>query len=188
MVPPLASFPIVSTTDPDEAQTVLSRELSGLRFKSVTDVARFRLEMNGVRFGRTMVGFNEFASASQVDAGVIENAVIVSVSVGRTPAILDLDGEKVGADKVGIVSPERHTIIHRACGSGVVVLRADMAAIEQRFREITGKEASRPDSVCPRYPSYARDWRGSQSTTGIGDPGCGDDGNVCRQPHLEGGA
>ena len=40
---PLASFPLVRTTDTDEAQAVLSRELSDLRFKSVT-VRLFRLE------------------------------------------------------------------------------------------------------------------------------------------------
>ena len=91
---PLTAFPLARTSDPDEAQSVLSRELSELRFKSVADRRRFQFEMNGCRLGRTMVAFNRFSTKTKVDAGVIESAVIISLSVGP-PTVLDLDGESV---------------------------------------------------------------------------------------------
>ena len=80
---PLASFAIARTSDADEAQSVLSRELSELRFTSVRDRSRFQLEMNGIRLGRTMVAFNHFSTESVVDAGLVDAAVIVSLSVWR---------------------------------------------------------------------------------------------------------
>lgn len=140
---PLASFPIAKTTDTDEAQSVLSRELSDLRFRSVRDRGRFRFEMNGIHLGRTMMAFNQFSTESEVDAGVIEDAVIISLSVG-SPAVLQLDGELIGSDRLAIVSPSRRLIIRRAPESGVLVVRASIEAIEERFRESTGKELTKP--------------------------------------------
>jgi hypothetical protein len=90
-----------------------------------------------------MVAFNQFSTESEVDAGVIEDAVIVSLGVGP-PAVLDLDGELVETDRLGIVSPYRRLTIHRAPGSGVLLLRAGSETIRARFREVTGKELTRP--------------------------------------------
>jgi AraC-like DNA-binding protein len=139
---PLASFAVARTSDADEAQSVLSRELSELRFKSVRNRSRFQFEMNGIRLGRTMVAFNHFSTESVVDADVVETAVIVSLSVGPA-AVLHLDGESVGPGRLAIVSPSRRLTVHRAPGSGVLVLRAGLEAIEERFRELTGKELTR---------------------------------------------
>ena len=41
---PLAAFPLAKTCDADEAQSVLSREISELRFKSVRDLSRSSLK------------------------------------------------------------------------------------------------------------------------------------------------
>ena len=94
-----------------------------------------------------MVAFNQFSTKSEVDAGVIENAVIVSLSVGA-PAVLDLDGELVGPNRLGIVSPSRRLTVHRAAESGVLVLRAGFEAVAERFRELTGSETRRKSRLC----------------------------------------
>jgi len=143
MSDPLASFPIARTDDPDEAQCVLSRILSDLQFKSVSDRSRFELAMNGICLGQTTVGFNRFSTQCEVDAGFINSAVIVSVSVGE-PTVLRLDEEVIGADRLAIVSPSRRATVHRAAGSGVLFLRAEMGTIAERFRELTGDELTEP--------------------------------------------
>jgi len=138
-----ASFPIARTDDPDEAQCVLSRTLSDLRFKSVSDRSRFELVINGTRLGKTTVAFNRFSTQCEVDAGFIHSAVIVSLSVGE-PTLLRLDEELIGPDRLGVVAPSRRLAVHRAAGSGVLLLRAEMETIEERFQELTGDELTEP--------------------------------------------
>ncbi len=136
MPPRLVSFPVAATEDTDEAQTILSREMSSLRFRKVRDQSRFRLTMNGVHLGRTMVGYNRFDSETEVEAGVIEDALILTVSVGppTTPVI---DGNPVEFGHGAVTSPPRHLAIHRAAGSEILILRTSIRAIEQRFQEVT---------------------------------------------------
>lgn len=140
---PLAAFPLAKTSDPDEAQTVVSKELSELRFKSVPDRRRFQFEMNGCRLGRTMVGFNRFSTKAEVDAGVIESALIISLSVGP-PTVLCLGGEVVPPGRLGVVSPAKRLTVYRSAGSGVLVLRTTIEAIRNRLREWSGKERIGP--------------------------------------------
>ncbi|MCD6175043.1 MAG: hypothetical protein J7K65_04655 [Planctomycetes bacterium] len=72
----LLSFsPIASTGDTDEARSVLSRELCDLRFQKVRDHRSFHFRMNGIRLGRTMVGYNHFDTDTEVDAGQVEDAM-----------------------------------------------------------------------------------------------------------------
>jgi AraC-like DNA-binding protein len=142
---PLASFPIVSTRDTDEAQSVLSRELTRLQFKSVQDRRSFRLEMNGVHLGRTMIGYNRFHADTVVDAGEMGNAVALAVGSGGPPSTIELDGEPVVCvDSGAIVSPSRRVVNLRPAGGGVLVARAEMGAIEERFREVLDRRPVKP--------------------------------------------
>ncbi len=143
MSEPFAAFPLAHTTDPDEAQAVLSRELSQLRFESVADRSRFRFTMNGCHLGRTMIAFNQFSTETVVDAGVVENAVIISLSVGPA-TVLDLDGEIVPPSRLAVVSPARSPTIYRSAGSGVLLLRTTIEAIQERLREWSGQELTSP--------------------------------------------
>ena len=133
----LSSFPIASTGDPDEAQSILSRELSELRFKSVQNRRDFRLNMNGVHLGRTLVAFNRFATETQVDAGVIGHAVIVSFCVGP-PSFVTLDKQAIGPESGAVTSPTRRLNVHRSPGSGVFLMRVSCDTIRQRIGELTG--------------------------------------------------
>ena len=140
---PLSAFPIASTSDPDEAQSILSRELSDLRFQSVQRPRDFQLEMNGVRLGNTLLAFNKFETETKVYAGVIDHAVIVSFCIGA-PSILNLDGESVGPDLAGVTSPSRKLTVDRSAGSGVLLLRAGCDTLEERIREMTGRVPDEP--------------------------------------------
>ena len=96
MSQPLAAFPIASTSDTDEAQSVLSRELSDLRFTSVRDRNRFQFEMNGTRLGRTTVAFNRFSTQCEVDAGFIESARILAKPATRILTTLPTRYRRLG--------------------------------------------------------------------------------------------
>lgn len=140
----LASFPIASTSDPDEAQSILSRELVDLRITGVRDRRSFRLVMNGVHLGRTMVGYNQFETDTSVVPGGLDGAILLIIGVG-SPAIFDVDGEPVVTTKKGaVLSPSRRVVIHRPAGGGTFIIRAGFDAIEARFREVMDRRPGKP--------------------------------------------
>ena len=141
---PLASFPIVSTRDTDEAQSILSRELVGVRFKRVRDRRAFRLEMNGVHLGRTMAGYNQYASDILVDAGEVDDIVALAIGTGP-PSVFYLDGKPlVCTAKGAVIAPSRRVVIDRPAGSGIYMIRAKSNAIQERLREVLGRLPQKP--------------------------------------------
>ena len=105
--------------------------------------------MNGVHLGRTMIGYNRFDTETEVEGGVIEDALILTLSVGP-PTIPIIDGEPVEFDRGAVTSPSRHLAIHRATGSEIMILRTSIQAIEQRFQEVTER---RPEKQLVFDPS-----------------------------------
>lgn len=141
---PLASFPIASTSDTDEAQSILSRTLMDLRFRKVKDRRRFLLEMSGVHLGRTMIGYNQFSTDTVVDPGEVDGAVAMIVGVG-SPLTVQIDDESIVCrEKAAVVSPTRRVMLHRPEGGGAFVIRAGADAILQRFRDMTGVNPNGP--------------------------------------------
>ena len=144
LMPPLSTYPIAKTSDIDEAQAVLGRELTELRVLKVREPKKFHLEMNGVHLGRTMIGYNRFDADSVVDPGHMDDAVALVLGIGPAP-IVHLDGLPVVTTKRGaITSPSRRMLIDRPAGSGALIVRADLGSIEDRLREALGRQPSRP--------------------------------------------
>lgn len=141
---PLAHFPIASTTDPDEAQAVLSGQLMNLRFLTVRDRHRFRLDMNGLRLGRTAIAFNQFGSETTVDPGRVEETLVVALGLGP-PTIVSLDEESIDTTKRwAVCACSRRLLIQRPPGSGVVFIRVGREAIDERLREILDRRPAKP--------------------------------------------
>lgn len=141
---PLASFPIASTSDVEVAEFVLSRELANLRIKRVQDRRSFRLEMNGVHLGRTMIGYNRFGTDTVVDPGLVDDAVVLAIGVGPA-SVFEIDGEPVDCTKRAVVvSPSKRVLIHRPAASELFLLRAGVDALEERFREVSGQGPREP--------------------------------------------
>jgi len=137
---PLSAFPIVSTSDPEEARPVLSRELEkNLRFGKVCGSQSFRFEMNGVHLGRTLVAYNWFATETIVEAGAVAESVVYVIGTG-SPCTFTLDGERLNcADRAVVVSPGCRMHIERSPGSGVLLVRASLDTISARFGEAVGR-------------------------------------------------
>ncbi len=141
---PLACFPITSTNDVGEAQSILSRELADLRIRKARDHRAFHLEMNGVHLDRTMLGYNHFDTETLIEPDGAKDAVILVMGVG-TPAIFHLDGEPVVcAGKGAIVTPSRRITIHRPAGSGIFIIKAGFDAIERRLWEVMDRRPGKP--------------------------------------------
>jgi AraC-like DNA-binding protein len=101
--------------------------------------------MNGVHLGRTMIGYNRFDAETIVDGGEMGNAVTLAVGRGGPPSTIELDGEPVVCVETGaVVSPLRRVINIRPAGGGVLVVRAELDAIEERFREVLDRRPSKP--------------------------------------------
>jgi AraC-like DNA-binding protein len=141
---PLASFPIASTRDTDEAQSILSRELTDLHFKRVRNHRSFRLEMNGINLGRTMIGYNQFGTDTLVDTGEIEGAMFLVIGVGP-PMISYIDKERVVCTERGAIpSPGRRVVHQRPAKGGAFIIKTDFDAIEERFREVMDRRPGKP--------------------------------------------
>ena len=146
----LSNLPVVSTNDTDEAQSVICRELNDVRFQKIRDRQRFHFQMNGVHLGRTMIGYNKFDTETVVDAGTVEDAVILVTSVGA-PTITEVDGESVDCSEKGaVMSPARRVVHYRPTNGGVFVIRARIEAIESLFYEVMGRLPANPI----RFDSY----------------------------------
>jgi AraC-like DNA-binding protein len=144
MLLPLASHPITSTTDPEEAQAVLSRQLMNLRFQRLRDRRQFRLDMNGVSLGRTAIVCNQFHAETIVDAGEVDETLLLAFGIGAL-TIARLDGESIDTTKRwAVCTSSRKLVIERSADSGVVFIRAGREAIEDRFREILDRRPARP--------------------------------------------
>lgn len=140
----LDQFQITSTRDVEKAEAILSSNLTELRIRKASTPGRFGLRMNGVDFGRTQIIFNKFAADTRVDPGEVEEAVLLVIGCGK-PSVVHIDGEQVvcTGDIAAIISPSRRVFNERPAGSGVLVLRASSGAIEQRYREDTGRGLSK---------------------------------------------
>ena len=78
----LASYPITSTGDATKAQFVLSREFLDVRVKEVQPPRDFHMEMSGLHLGKTFIGFNRFATKTQVDPGEVEDSLFLVLGMG----------------------------------------------------------------------------------------------------------
>lgn len=139
----LAPFPIACTHDTGEAQAILSREMASLRFQSASDSKDFRLTMNGLHLGKTMLGWNRFDTETEIEAGRIEDAVILTISVGP-PTIPIIDNEPVKPQYGAVTSPGRHLRVYRAAGSEILILRASIDGVRRRLHEAIERRPDKP--------------------------------------------
>ncbi len=133
----LAAYALIATRDADQAQAVVSRELTESRINRI-GAKPFRFEMNGVHIGDSTVAWNRYSADVDVSSGVVENTVALVLG-DRVPVF------RIGDDTVGctpstgaVVSPSTMSI-HRPNGSSVLVLRATYTTLARRFQEATGR-------------------------------------------------
>ena len=137
----LCKFPIATTTDVEEAESVLSGKLSQLRIQQVRDPKHFGLRVNGFNLGSVGVIFNEFATDTHLDPDDLTNSVGLMIGSGRASEFT-IDNEAVAChgNAAAIAGPKRKLRIQRPGGAGVTIVRVPWEAIERRYREDTGRE------------------------------------------------
>lgn len=135
---PLDKFPVGSSSDPDHAQSLLSRELTDVHLTRVAPTKHFRLDMRSVRFGKTGIVSNEFATDTDVNAGVLDGQMFLIFGTSKPSVSYVNDQEVVLTEKVAVVSPGDYLIHERKAGASVIVLTVDIDAVRQRLREFAG--------------------------------------------------
>jgi AraC-like DNA-binding protein len=140
---PLSAHQIVTTTDPDEAQSILSREMSELRFSEVKNQKDFRFQMNGIHLGQTMIGYNKFDTHTSIDAGEVDEAFILIFGSGASSAVY-LDGDPIDCTQSPVVSSRtRNVSIERYENSELYIFRADYTAILQRLEALLDRKPTK---------------------------------------------
>ena len=150
MVLPLSFFPIVSTGDPDEAQSILSRELVDLRITKVVNPKDFQLQMNTVCLGKSTLSYNRFGADTSIDPGQIEDTIVFAINIG-SPVAVYIDGELIASSdqQAPILSPARRVHHHRYAGSSALLVRASYDTIATRFQQTTGRRLRKPIRFAP---------------------------------------
>ena len=138
---PLAVFPVFDTVHVEQAEEKISQDItSGLQIGRVENARDFRLQMAGTPVGGSTLFFNRFGTLTELTAGQIEGTAVVAVG-GQEPSVFQIDGEsvEVSARSAAVVGPGRRVRISRPASSGLIGLRVDLARLERRYRELTGR-------------------------------------------------
>jgi hypothetical protein len=138
---------MIATTRDDEAADVLSRALVPLRIEKIADPQEFRLDMNGCRLKRLLVGFNQFGVDTLVDPGCVEDTVIVAMGYDhKRPSYFEFDEARVRASTstAVVMSPTRRVRIHRPRHSGMLGIAVSSSVLLDRLQEITGVRVGGP--------------------------------------------
>ena len=133
------AFPIISTDDIDEARSFISHELTEMCFKEIKDTSSFRFQMNAVRVGQTLVGYEAFDTTTVVDAGEVEDALVAIFGVGPA-TIIEIDGEPIDCSKNGvIVAPKRRMTLHRPHRGGTLFIKTNLKTVETLLHQMAGR-------------------------------------------------
>ena len=134
----LSSYPIVSTDDADAAQSVVSRELTGSQIHKVRDRKKFRFEMNGVHFGDALVAWNRYEADIDLNSGMVDDTV--GFILGDQTPVFEMNDDAVACTRstAALVSQSRMSV-RRPAGSSIFVLKTTYAALERRYRDVTGR-------------------------------------------------
>jgi AraC-like DNA-binding protein len=134
---PLSSYPLIETANVDVAQEIVSRELTNSRINRVGDESLFRFEMNGARFGDTLVGWNRYSTDVDVNSGTVEDTIAFVIGTGRP--VFHVAGEPlVCTDSAGVLVEPSRMSIERPAGSSIYALKTDCQSLERRFWDVTG--------------------------------------------------
>lgn len=143
---PLANWPLVNTTCPSEAESVLSRSLAACRILRVAHRPGFRLEMNGLALGRTSILFNQFSAACSVEGDLRSDPVFLVFGTGGPSTFHVGNGSSVtvSPQTAAMIANVERMRIDRTEGSGVLVVRAEFAELRHQFEALAGRHHRGP--------------------------------------------
>jgi AraC-like DNA-binding protein len=144
---PLSHHRLVASTCIDEATEILSQNIMPLRIGRVEEPQRFRLDMNGVRLGRLFLGYNQFATDTVVEPGLVQDVVALALGYDdRRPTFIELDDEQVRVSPrmAAAVSPMRQIRNFRPSNSGMFVLSMPASVLHEQLYKVTGESVRGP--------------------------------------------
>jgi len=141
---PLARFPIITTNSVEEAEIDISRSLTTVRIKRVTDRNRFQVRMSGVNIGSTSLVYTRFGADTKLDS-VDEDHVhfIIGSSMPSTFHLCDRSFATSPQNAVMLVSPNQFQIA-RSESSEVLALRTSLSDLSHHFEKLTARHQRSP--------------------------------------------
>ncbi len=139
-IKPLASFPVIATSQVEEAEFCLSQSLTDVQINRVADRSNFRLELNAVNFERCSLIYNCFGTQTKLTTGLdIDHAIFVT-GMG-IPITLHIDNEThlVTQNKAAIIASAKQVRVERPAHSEILYLRVSLSDLWNHFEKLTGR-------------------------------------------------
>ncbi len=139
-VTPFAKFPIISTKHLDEAETAITRSVTDAQIVQVADLNRFRLQMSGVKIGRSSLVFSRFGEDTKLDSRTDD---LFHFIIGYIrPTTIKFHGRSIAAStqNAAIISSLDKFQITRPEHSEVLALRTSLSDLLHHFEELTARQ------------------------------------------------
>jgi AraC-like DNA-binding protein len=144
MASPLSAFPLATTDDTDEAQSIIGHKLARVRSIKINEPKSFLFEMNGVAIGDTLVAYNQMGTDTKLDLGVLEDGFYLLLGVGNPPKTT-LDGmEVVCKNHAAIAGVGRRVVHQRVTDGGMLIVRTATSAVERLLWDALDQRPKNP--------------------------------------------
>ncbi len=144
---PLSRHRLIVTEQEDEAAHTLSCALFPLRITRIAEPRQFRLDMNGRRLRRFFVGFNQFATETEIETEAVEDTVGIALGYDSGhPSYFQINGERVSVSTstAAVLSHSPPVRIRRPGHSGIFAITMPVSTLTERYEEITGRPVREP--------------------------------------------
>jgi AraC-like DNA-binding protein len=141
---PFAKYPLLRTSNVDEAESVLSDSLAPARILHIDDKRRFRIRMNGVRLGRISIVFNKYETGARISSELSEDSIYLIIGSGeRSNFKFNSEPSLTIPGKGIIIAKERQIAIDRLSNSEILVLRVSEVDLHNHFERLINSHNKR---------------------------------------------
>ena len=144
-IKPLAKFPVIATSQVEEAECCLSQSITDVQIDRVEDRRNFRLELNAVNLKHFSLIYNCFGTHTKLTTGLEPDNAIFVTGIG-VPIRLHIDNEShlVTQNKAAIVAPAKQVRVERPSHSEILYLRVPLSDLRNHFEKLTDRHHRGP--------------------------------------------
>ena len=144
-IKPLADFPIIATSQVEEAEFCISQSIADARIDRVDDRRNFRLELNSVNFGRFSLIYNCFRTHTKLTAGLEPGNAIFVTGIGVPIKLyIDNDPHLVTQNSAAVIACAKKVQVERPSHSEILYLRVSLSDLWNRFEKLTARHHRGP--------------------------------------------
>jgi len=139
-IKPLASFPVIATSQVEEAEYCISQSITDVQINQVDDQSNFRLELNAVNFDRFSLLYNYFGTRTELTTGQDMDHALFVTGI-NIPIKLDIDNQPlvVTRNKAAIIASANRVRVERPAQSDILYLRVSLSELWSHFETLTAR-------------------------------------------------